>query len=263
MLNPTYKQKSIPTDSTANFSDIKPLFMGYEKCYESHSFGPCARDCYLIHFCRSGKGVLHDKYGEHEITQNHIFIIRPSEIISYVADQKEPWEYAWVAFSGPRADIFDCGVSVFRVPADLESRFFDLVLNDVVSPYIYVSVIYELMYLFFSDRVYKYNTISALKRYIKYNYMDNIKIDGLAREFGFERSYLFRMFKERYGVSIKDYLTATRLEKARAFLRDGHSVAETALMVGYGDSFNFSKAYKKHFGISPSKDHSREVIEEK
>lgn len=256
-MNPSFKQKSIPSDNKTNFNDIKPLFCGYERFTESSEVGPCARDCYLVHFCRSGKGVLQDKYGTHDIKPKHIFIIRPSEVTSYVSDPKNPLECAWVAFDGPRADIFDCGVSTFRVPEDLERRFFDLVKNEVVSPYIYVSVIYELMYLFFSDRVYQYNTISALKRYIKHNYMSNIKIDNLSREFGFERSYLFRMFKERYGVSIKDYITKTRLEKAKAFLADGHSVAETAMMVGYGDSFNFSKAYKKYHGTSPSKDKSK------
>ena len=257
ILNPSFNQRSIPSDNNTSFNDIKPLFFGYEKLTESNEAEPCIRDYFTIHFCRSGNGTLRDKYGSHKITPRHIFILRPGEVASYTSDPGDPLECAWISFEGPKADIFDCGVSRFRVPEDLEKRFFDLVENEVISPYIYVSIIYELMYLFFSDKVYQYNTISALKRYIKYNYMSDIKIDSLAREFGFERSYLFRMFKERYGISIKDYITKTRLEKAKSYLASGHSVAETAIIVGYGDSFNFSKAYKKYYGAPPSKDKSR------
>ena len=43
-------------------NDIYPLFVGYEKCEPSHSFGPYTRDYYIIHFCISGKGRLYDKY---------------------------------------------------------------------------------------------------------------------------------------------------------------------------------------------------------
>lgn len=84
--------------------------------------------------------------------------------------------------------------------------------------------------------------------------MDNVSIAGLADEFGFERSYLYRIFKQRYGISPKEYLTRIRLEKAKWLLARGHSVAECAYMVGYSDAFSLSKAYKKYYGIAPSHD---------
>jgi AraC-like DNA-binding protein len=42
------------------------------------------------------------------------------------------------------------------------------------------------------------------------------------------------------------------MEYAKRFLTDGHSVGECAHLVGYEDEFNFSKSFKRHFGISPS-----------
>jgi transcriptional regulator GlxA family with amidase domain len=61
------------------------------------------------------------------------------------------------------------------------------------------------------------------------------------------------VFKNAYGVGIKDYITKMRMDEARLLLEKGYSVYNTACAVGYGDSSNFSKAYKKHFGNSPSK----------
>lgn len=83
--------------------------------------------------------------------------------------------------------------------------------------------------------------------------MDNLRVSSIAHSFGFERSYLYRIFKRRYGVGIKEYITDVRMEFAKKFLTEGYTVGECAHMVGYEDEFNFSKSFKQHYGISPSK----------
>ena len=251
MKHVSTKNKQIHT--SFRFSDIAPLFIGAEKCESLHSFGPYVRDCYLLHFCLSGRGVLEDKYGEHEISAGELFIIRPGEITVYTADANDPWEYIWIAFNGELASVFDCGCSVLKYPSETAHRLRDAIKSDITAPYLYVSLLYELIHALFSTTEENYDTLSTLRKYIKYNYMTDIRVGELARSFGFERSYLFRMFKKRYGMGIKEYITSLRMEKARSFLLDGHSVNETASMVGYSDAFNFSKAYKKHFSTSPSK----------
>jgi AraC-like DNA-binding protein len=79
-----------------------------------------------------------------------------------------------------------------------------------------------------------------------------LSVEGLAKSYGFERSYLFRMFKARYGVGIKEYIIRVRMRCALQFLEEGAGVSECAHLVGYEDEFNFSKAFKKHYGYSPS-----------
>ena len=81
--------------------------------------------------------------------------------------------------------------------------------------------------------------------------MKDIKVLSIAKEFGFDRTYLFKMFKKEYGYGIKEYLLKVRMERAMIFLKKGYNVSTTALMVGYKDEFNFSKCFKKRFGISP------------
>jgi AraC-like DNA-binding protein len=82
--------------------------------------------------------------------------------------------------------------------------------------------------------------------------MNTLSVEQLSELFAFERSYLFRIFKARFGIGVKEYLTSVRMERAIGFLSDGHSVSECAALVGYGDEFNFSKAFKKKFGASPN-----------
>jgi len=233
--------------------NIFPLFSGYEKCEPSHTFGPHTRDYYIIHFCLSGKGKLCDKYGTHEIKKGELFIIRKGEITVYSADDKEPWEYAWIAFFGDGADLFSTEKSVYTFPFELGEKLKESVFQNNSSPYIYTSVIYELMHLLFCKKEEECDVLSLIKRYIDYNYMSEISVSFLAKSYSFDRSYLFKIFKARYNTGIKEYITNTRMKNAKKFLSDGISVSKCATMVGYADEFNFSRAFKKHTGIPPSK----------
>jgi len=75
----------------------------------------------------------------------------------------------------------------------------------------------------------------------------------LAEEVGMSESKLRQSFKAYFSVTIYDYLTRIRMEKARSLLLDeGRSIAETAAATGYNHQQNFSVAFKKYFGIAPS-----------
>lgn len=235
------------------YTDVYPLFVGEQDCDRGHTFGPYVREYYIIHFCTAGRGVLKDKYGTHKISAGEMFIIRPGEVTVYSADQKTPWSYHWIAFLGRRTDAFIDARSVYKTPDGLGERLRELICDEIAAPDIYVSFIYELMYRLFSNRADDADDkLGKIRQYIRYNYMENLRVTLIARSFGFERSYLYRIFKRRYGVGIKEYITDVRMEFAKRFLTDGYSVGECAHLVGYEDEFNFSKSFKKRFGISPS-----------
>ena len=231
-------------------SGITPLFVGEEVCESEHSFGPFVRYHYIIHICLTGKGVLHDKYGTHKISAGELFIIRPEESTVYTADKAEPWHYVWLAFTGKLAKEFDTGRSVYPCPIEIKRRLPEFIAHSENSAYAYTAMIYELIYHLFSKKQAP-DKLSEIKSYIDYNYMQDINVEKITRLFGFERSYLYRIFKQRYGVGVKEYLIDVRVERAKQFLRDGYPVASTAFMVGYRDEFNFSRAFKERVGISP------------
>ena len=239
-------------DKILKMTDVVPLFVGEQRCESLYKFGPHIREYCLIHFCLSGKGTITDKHGVHRVSAGELFIIRPGEVTTYIADKDEPWHYAWIAFRGEAASVFLTERTVYKTPIAVEKRFSESVRAGILSAEVYASVIYELIYLLFSDSGSTPDKMHKIKRYIEYSYMEDIGVAGVARRFGFERSYLYRMFKERYGIGIKDYIIKVRMDKACELLLSGYSVADTAALVGYGDQFNFSKGFKKHFGIAPT-----------
>lgn len=95
--------------------------------------------------------------------------------------------------------------------------------------------------------------IGEVKSYIQHNYQSQISLDELAQELGVSQYYLSRVFNAESGFSLPEFLTMTRMQKAKTLLKEGQkNISEVAYEVGYEDSSYFAKVYRKHFGISPS-----------
>ena len=75
----------------------------------------------------------------------------------------------------------------------------------------------------------------------------------LAQQVGVSERTLRRGFKELFSTTIVGYLTLLRMERAEKLLREGElSIGEVANLVGYSHLGNFSTAFKRQFGITPS-----------
>ncbi|HPJ22028.1 MAG TPA: response regulator [Clostridia bacterium] len=75
----------------------------------------------------------------------------------------------------------------------------------------------------------------------------------LAKEVALSPGYLSTLFKDIFGITFHDYLTAERLERAKILLLStGLKNYEVAEQVGFPDPNYFSTAFKKRFGMSPS-----------
>lgn len=114
----TRRQLTEPESESA----IRLYYCGSESCAPGHFFGPAVRPHYLMHFIRSGKGTYLRKDEIHSLSCGDAFLILPGETTKYIADEKEPWEYTWVAFDGTNAEaLLRCcgflpGSLVYRSP---------------------------------------------------------------------------------------------------------------------------------------------------
>lgn len=94
--------------------------------------------------------------------------------------------------------------------------------------------------------------IEFVKKYIRINYMEEIKLNELAEILNLSRAYLSTLFKKEVGISFTEYLIDFRLNRAIEIMaKDNlplHSVAE---MVGYSNYAQFSKIFKKQKGVTP------------
>ena len=105
----------------------------------------------------------------------------------------------------------------------------------------------------FSGKIRKTNYVEAVKDYVNAKYTQNLSVEEIAKQINLDRRYLSRVFKQKTGKSMQEYIIQVRLHKAKAFLRHGYSVADTAHLCGYDDVCNFSKMFKKQTNISPGR----------
>ncbi|MFA9398298.1 MAG: response regulator [Clostridiaceae bacterium] len=94
-------------------------------------------------------------------------------------------------------------------------------------------------------------------KYINNNFNDNsITVSNVAKSQYINETYLRSMFKKEIGMTVSEYINKIRMEKSKELLSENiYKLAEISYMVGFNDPGYFSKSFKKHFGISPSKFH--------
>lgn len=88
--------------------------------------------------------------------------------------------------------------------------------------------------------------------YIAKNYSTAIKNDDLAAVTGLSNVYFRKLFTAVMGTSPMEYVRNVRLQKAKEMLSSDHgSITEVATSLGYQSIYDFSRAFKKHTGMSP------------
>ncbi|MEG1863475.1 MAG: AraC family transcriptional regulator [Oscillospiraceae bacterium] len=270
MTNPykqSYKQNLIDNASLAIFS------CGLQSCTPNHAWGPGVRDHFLIHLVISGKGSYICAGKTYNLKSGDMFLVKPSQVVYYIADSQDPWEYYWVGFNGTYAQKM-ISVLPFKeyspvyTPKDYDvckDNLYQIYTNSGNSISNSTAMIGHL-YLFLANLI-KENSmmcpaptitqssyvIDAIK-YIQFNYSTDISVDDIANAVGISRSHLYRVFVSNLNQSPIDYLTEYRINEACSLIKNTNlSISEIAVSVGFFDQFYFSRVFKKIKKIPPSK----------
>ncbi len=239
------------------FADLNPVILGWDRCAPSYAFGPTVREYYLMHYIVSGGGCFENARGRYDLSPGQIFLIRPGEVTYYRASDTDPWHYIWIGFTGALAARLEAVPDVLtlsaadRFPAMLRCTQLDSMREEYLAGQLFL-LFAELFGEKAASSARAPGYTERVFNYIEKNYMQQLSVEALASEMNINRRYLSRIFRQDYGMSVKEYITAVKMKHAKSFLADGCSVSQAAAMTGYNDVFNFSKMFKKHFGYSPS-----------
>jgi AraC-like DNA-binding protein len=96
--------------------------------------------------------------------------------------------------------------------------------------------------------------VNKTEDYIEQHLSDSIALSDLAQNVHLSEFHFHRIFKQYSSETVKEFITRVKLERAAIFLcvTSSLSLTEIALNYGYNDGSTFSRAFKKHFGSSPS-----------
>lgn len=101
-------------------------------------------------------------------------------------------------------------------------------------------------------KIYLYRRIVQAKLFIDKFYSEKIDLDNISDEAYFSKFHFIRLFKNIYGKTPYQYLTAVRIENAMRLFRSNKTVAEVCYSVGFESLTTFSGLFKRIAGVSPS-----------
>ncbi|WP_165828343.1 helix-turn-helix transcriptional regulator [Chryseobacterium phosphatilyticum] len=92
----------------------------------------------------------------------------------------------------------------------------------------------------------------TVKRFIDENYHRNIRAEEIGRLIGINQNSIRKEFKAQYHTTIAHYILELRMLKARKLITNKDiMIKEIAIECGYEYIQNFTRAFKKKFGVSP------------
>lgn len=263
-----HELKFIKTDENAR---LILNFCGHAKTLPGHSFGPCVRPTFLIHYILSGKGIFQIGKQKYELSKGDGFLIEPDVLTFYKADETDPWEYIWCGFSG--GDVQDL-LRGYNLTAEMpifhctdEKAVVDIV-NAMLK---YCSASREddlrrtgLLHCFlaevlaccsgstFSQSENDNYYIRKAVDFIRSQYNTGIGVSEIAAHCNISRNYLYTLFHTYYNTSVKKFLTRFRMTRAVELLSLTELPVKTiAYSCGYHDPVVFSKVFKEYTGESP------------
>ncbi len=122
---------------------------------------------------------------------------------------------------------------------------------------LYNVLIENLEILLRNDHQFKVGKINPFilnaKKYIENNYKNDINLNEIADHVAKSPTYLSKLFKETFNLTIIDYITEIRVSAAANLLKNSSlHIKNISRKVGYHDPNYFSKVFKKITGESPS-----------
>ncbi|NHN30246.1 response regulator transcription factor [Paenibacillus agricola] len=93
--------------------------------------------------------------------------------------------------------------------------------------------------------------IATIRSYVEQNYKQ-ATLEEAAALVRMNSYYVSRYFKENTGQNFSDFVAEVKMNKATELLKDiRYKTYEISEMVGYSHAKNFTRTFKKHFGMSP------------
>lgn len=98
----------------------------------------------------------------------------------------------------------------------------------------------------------KHSSMERILDYIDSHLEDNLTVEGLAKYSDYSFYHFCHAFSSYTGVPAATYLRRRQMELAAKDLLAGRKSSDVAAARGFDTSSGFAKAFRKHYGLSPT-----------
>lgn len=253
----------------SNFKfDFSILHCGIET--ETANFQPTIFDRFVFNYVLEGRGeiVINDK--AFPFAKGDVFIIPEKTLFYQVNSKEDPYKYLYLAIKGDVASVHERATLTAQNPVlhgagervrEIMFQIFHELGNSSFISIARANALYIDILLYLYEKNPKnsvtHNSPARLYAkqallYIEQNYYNKITVAQISKSLHVNRSYLSFVFKKEFGITIKEYITKERVDKARFLIQNTQSTINNIMYAtGFTDYANFYKAFKQHTGISP------------
>lgn len=235
-------------------------------------FSPHFHDCYELIFFKSGDMSYMVDGRKYKLQENMLIISRPTDRHCLFLDSLQDYERYCI--------LFDEKILPFniyeKIPKNINVVNFNankrvIELFDKMDFYCKTmshNDTKELLRLLITEVIYNitietgtpdkvdYTHINSLVQkavnYIDENLLTLHSLDDICNELYITKSHLHHLFIRYLKITPKKYITSKRLALAKREISAGLKATEACLKCGFSDYTTFFRAYKAHFGCSPS-----------
>ena len=222
-----------------------------------------------LHYVVKGEGTLEFNGRKYKIGKNTMFVVYSGIDMSYCSNPKDPWTYVYVDIGGLlQSSILkklgfagDSCIYRFKKDSEIESRFYKVYESSIETGTRSLKTLAELYGLLAEIEKLRYGNKPAnhQERYVReaLTYIENniatADVNTTAADCAISPTYLTRICKSFFGLSLKNLITLTRLQVACNYLKfTRKTVKEVGESVGFSQRKYFTRIFKSVFDVTPS-----------
>jgi AraC-like DNA-binding protein len=243
-----------------------------EAFFTGHAYDPHRHDTYALGVTMSGVQSFDYRGSRADSRQGNVIVLHPDEVHDGRAGADEGFRYRMI-YIEPRLIAEALGgrtnaLPFLRSAVSSDRRLLTAIrqaLADLSRPYeplerdrIVTGIADALLALDVSLAARGSSAIAAdevdrARAFLDAHFTRTVASEELEAVTGLDRYSLARHFRARLGTSPYRYLTMRRLDRAKAGILAGHSLAEAAFMAGFADQSHMTRQFKQAFGLTPGR----------
>lgn len=245
----------------------RPGFERMEAFFSGHGFDPHRHDTYAIGYTLRGVQAFRYRGAPRHSRPGQVFVLHPDETHDGHAGTSAGFRYR-ILYIEPRLiqRALRGALPFVRDPVTADPRLARAIgsaLDDLDAPLEGLQVDQIVLTLAealaAADPSCGTRTLSArhlravdaARGLLDANVRTGVTSAALERTTGLSRYALARHFRACLGTSPYRYLVMRRLDRVRAHLRQGASLADAAVSSGFADQSHMTRQFKKAYGVSP------------
>jgi AraC-like DNA-binding protein len=258
----------IPVSDWVKHSPTLQKMERIEAFFNGHGFTPHRHDTYAIGTTLSGVQSFQYRRCQRHSLPGNIMVLHPDEVHDGQAGTDAGFRYRMVyiepaliqqVLGGKPLPFIEGGLSndprlyhaIRALLCNLDAAMEPLEEDDLI--YDLAHVLDQISGQRVSRKALDFVAAERARAFIHSALDRVVTLDELSQVSGRDRWSLSRDFRALYGTSPYRYMTQRRLDLAKAMLRSGYPLAESALSAGFFDQSHMTRQFIQAYGVPPGK----------